>query len=63
MARIAALIAAEKLLPWPVAARGAVAVLLLVLGLGVAFAPSDVPGFSEPDSGMHDGALGMQMMR
>jgi hypothetical protein len=40
-----------------------VAVLLLALGLGVAFAPGDVPGFSEPDGAMpaHDG--GMEMMR
>jgi predicted metal-binding membrane protein len=54
MALIAAFIAGEKLLPWPVAARRAVAVLLLALGLGVAFAPGDVPGFTEPDGGMQD---------
>ena len=52
MALIAAFIAAEKLLPWPVVARHAVAVTLLVLGLGVALAPHSVPGFSEP-SGMN----------
>ena len=40
MALIAAFIAAEKLLPWPTAARRAVAVLLLALGLGVAFFPA-----------------------
>ena len=65
MALIAAFIAGEKLLPWPTGARIAVAVLLLVLGLGVAFAPADVPGFAEPDSGMHGGPAGggtMQMM-
>ena len=63
MALIAAFIAGEKLLPWSTAARNLVAVLLLVLGLGVAFFPADVPGFSEPDGGMrqHSGA-GMQMM-
>jgi predicted metal-binding membrane protein len=71
MALIAAFIAAEKLLPWPAMARRTVAVLLLVLGLGVAFAPDEVPGFVEPDDahmtshdgggGMHEG--GMQMMR
>ena len=55
MALIAPFIAGEKLLPWPTAARRAVAVLLLALGLGVAFAPADVPGFAEPDSGMHGG--------
>ena len=44
----------------------AVAVLLLVLGLGVAFAPADVPGFAEPNGGMHGGPGGaepMEMMR
>jgi predicted metal-binding membrane protein len=67
MALIAAFIAGEKLLPWPVAARRTVAVLLLVLGLGIAFVPAEVPGFAEPGSGMHDGGStggdGMQMMR
>jgi predicted metal-binding membrane protein len=48
MAVIAAFIAAEKLLPWPRAARLAVAAALLALGLGVALAPGHVPGFSEP---------------
>jgi predicted metal-binding membrane protein len=65
MALIAAFIAGEKLLPWPAVARRTVAVLLLALGIGVAFFPSDVPGFSEPDGGMHrDGGHGaeMQMM-
>jgi predicted metal-binding membrane protein len=66
MALIAAFIAAEKLLPWPTGARRTVAVSLLALGLGVAFFPADVPGFAEPDGGMH-GAGGhgeaMQMMR
>jgi predicted metal-binding membrane protein len=66
MALIAAFIAGEKLLPWPAAARRTVAVLLLALGLGVAFFPGDVPGFSEPGGGggrMHDGGAGMKMMR
>jgi predicted metal-binding membrane protein len=54
MALIAAVIAGEKLLPWPAAARRTVAVLLLVLGLGVAFAPDDVPGFSEPGGAGHE---------
>jgi predicted metal-binding membrane protein len=50
MVLIAALIATEKLLPWkPVANRG-IAALLVVLGLGVAFVPEDVPGLTEPDS-------------
>jgi predicted metal-binding membrane protein len=55
MALIAALIAAEKLLPWPTRARRAVAVLLLGLGLGVAFFPAGVPGFNEPGAAMHSG--------
>ena len=54
MALIAAFIAGEKLLPWPAAARRTVAVLLLALGLGVAFAPADVPGLAEPEPGMHE---------
>ena len=58
MALIAAFIAGEKLLPRPVAARRIVAVLLLALGLGVAFVPADVPGFAEPDAGMHDRGSG-----
>ena len=64
MAAIAALIAAEKLLPWPRASRRAVAVALLALGLTVAIAPSAVPGFTEPSGQtMHDGDMQMQMMR
>ncbi|MDQ3936737.1 MAG: DUF2182 domain-containing protein [Actinomycetota bacterium] len=54
MALVAALIAGEKLLPRPRAARMAVAALLLALGLGVALVPADVPGFAEPNGGMHD---------
>ena len=67
MALIAAFIAGEKLLPWPAAARRTVAVLLLALGLGVAFVPADVPGFA--DTGRRDARwrqpprAGMQMMR
>jgi predicted metal-binding membrane protein len=58
MALIAAFIAGEKLLPWPVAARRTVAVLLLALGIGVALVPTAVPGFAEPDAG----SPRMQMM-
>jgi predicted metal-binding membrane protein len=50
MAFIAALIAIEKLLPWKAVANRGVALLLLVLGLGVAFAPESVPGLTLPDS-------------
>ena len=50
MALIAALIAAEKLLPWKaVATRGATAVLL-ALAIGVAVSPEDVPGLTLPSS-------------
>ncbi len=50
MALVAALIAAEKLLPRQALASSGVAVLLLVLGLGVAFAPASVPGLTQPGS-------------
>ena len=50
MAFIAALIATEKLLPWRAVANRGIAVLLAVLGLGVAFAPEDVPGLTVPGS-------------
>ena len=67
MALIAAFIAGEKLLPRPNAARRTVAVVLLALGLGVALVPGDVPGFSTPNTAMHDSGgphdAGMQKMR
>jgi predicted metal-binding membrane protein len=50
MALVAALIAAEKLLPRQALASAGVAVLLAVLGLGVAFAPASVPGLTQPGS-------------
>ena len=50
MVFVAALIAIEKLLPWRVLANRGIAVLLLVLGLAVAFVPEDVPGLVLPDS-------------
>jgi predicted metal-binding membrane protein len=50
MAFIAALIAAEKLLPWRVLANRGIALLLLVLGLAVAITPGSVPGLTLPDS-------------
>ena len=68
MVLIAALIALEKLLPWEAVANRSVAVLLVVLGLAVAFVPDKVPGLTLPDSpaaaqamdsmGMHDGSSG-----
>ena len=50
MAFIAALIAIEKLLPWKALANRGIAILLLVLGLGVAFSAEDVPGLTLPNS-------------
>jgi len=50
MAFIAALIAAEKLLPSPAIASRGIALLLLVLGLAVAITPTSVPGLTLPDS-------------
>jgi predicted metal-binding membrane protein len=50
MAFIAALIATEKLLPWRALANKGIAVLLVALGIAVAFAPEDVPGLTLPDS-------------
>jgi predicted metal-binding membrane protein len=50
MVLIAALIALEKLLPWKAVANRSVAVLLVVLGLAVAFVPDKVPGLTLPDS-------------
>jgi predicted metal-binding membrane protein len=50
MAFIAALIAAEKLLPSRELANRGIAILLLVLGLSVAFLPENVPGLTLPGS-------------
>jgi predicted metal-binding membrane protein len=66
MAFIAALIAIEKLLPWKAVANRGIAILLAVLGLGVAFWPASVPGLTLPDSpeamkameGMEGGSMG-----
>jgi len=61
MAFVAALIAAEKLLPWRVGATRAVAILLAVLGLAVAFVPDDVPGLTIPGSSDSMGTMQMGM--
>jgi predicted metal-binding membrane protein len=50
MVLIAAFIATEKLLPWKALANRSIAVMLIVLGLGVAFVAEDVPGLTLPDS-------------
>jgi predicted metal-binding membrane protein len=60
---IAALIAAEKLLPWRTAATGGVAIVLVALAIGVAAVPADVPALTVPGSGgAMDGAMGMSSM-
>jgi predicted metal-binding membrane protein len=51
MAFVAALIAAEKALPWGRAVTHGTAALLLVLGVLVVAAPSHVPGFTVPGLG------------
>ncbi|MGH9188771.1 MAG: DUF2182 domain-containing protein [Acidimicrobiales bacterium] len=48
MAVVGAFIAVEKLLPWKQPAKGAVAVVLAVLALGIALAPESVPGLTLP---------------
>jgi predicted metal-binding membrane protein len=52
MVVIAALIAIEKLLPWELLPSGATAVVLVGLGLGVAFFPDQVPGLTMPADAM-----------
>ena len=59
MALVAALIAAERLLPWKAPAVRAVAAVLVVLGLVVAFAPERVPGLTIPGSPMAMPAMSM----
>jgi predicted metal-binding membrane protein len=49
MVFIAALIAVEKLLPWKRSANRAIALVLAVLGIAVAFTPGSVPGLTLPD--------------
>lgn len=56
MVFVAALVAIEKLLPWRRAATVGLAVLLAVLGLGVALAPERVPGLTLPDGATDHGA-------
>jgi predicted metal-binding membrane protein len=60
MAFVAALIAIDKLLPSKTLATRGIAILLVVLGLAVAFAPDDVPGLTIPDSADAGGMMEMQ---
>jgi hypothetical protein len=61
MAFVAALIALEKLAPWRVAANGAIAALLLAIGIGLAVTPGSVPALTVPHTGATGGAMQMQM--
>jgi predicted metal-binding membrane protein len=61
MAFVAALIAIEKLLPWRAVANRSIAVVLVVLGLAVAFVPDDVPGLTIPGSSDSMGTMQMEM--
>ena len=57
MVLIAALIAAEKLLPWKGAANLAVAAIMAALAIAVALTPSSVPGLTIPASAAADRAM------
>jgi predicted metal-binding membrane protein len=57
MLAIAGLIAVEKLLPWRELANLLVAITLVVLALGVSFAPQHVPGLTLPDSSQAKAAM------
>ena len=50
MVFIAALIAIEKLLPWKGLANRGIAIVLVALGITVAFTPERVPGLTVPNS-------------
>jgi predicted metal-binding membrane protein len=52
MVVIAALIAMEKLLPWREPAEGVTVAVLLLLAVGVAFFPGQVPGLTVPSDAM-----------
>jgi predicted metal-binding membrane protein len=60
MVLVAALVAIEKLVPWRTVATRGIAVLLVVLGLALAFAPEHVPGLTVP--GSSDAAPAMEGM-
>ncbi len=51
MALVTGVVAAERLLPWRRVTGCSIALLLVLLGAGVALTPGSVPGFTEP----HDG--------
>jgi predicted metal-binding membrane protein len=60
---IAALIVLEKVLPWRETAEGVTVVVLLVLAVGVAFFPGELPGLTVPDSAAAMQGMGSMSMR
>jgi predicted metal-binding membrane protein len=60
---IAALIAAEKLLPWKAIGNRGIAVVLAVLAIAVAFTPANVPALTIPGSPEAMEAMGMEAER
>jgi predicted metal-binding membrane protein len=61
MAVVAALIFAEKVLPFGAHLSGAIAVALVAFGLWIALSPNSVPGLTEPGMAMPSGQPGMAM--
>ncbi len=62
MVFVALVVAAEKLLPWRRAVNGIIAAILVVLAIGVAWHPHDVPGLTLPDSPEAESASGGMSM-
>jgi predicted metal-binding membrane protein len=52
MAVIAAIIFAEKILPWGMRLTRVLAIAFVALGLWIAFAPGSVPGLHDPGDDM-----------
>ena len=59
MAVVAALIFAEKILPFGARLSGAIAVVLVAFGVWIALAPGSVPGLTEPGMAMPSDQPGM----
>jgi len=58
MAFVAALIAAEKLVPWEHLATWGTAAILLGLAIFIAAAPHALPGLTIPGGSMNSGMMG-----
>ena len=61
MAIVAAIIAVQKMLPWPRVATYGTAVVLVVVGVLLIAAPDAIPGLTVPGSGSMDMPMNMQM--